>query len=226
MRLYRTGDLVRYRNDRTLDFLGRMDHQVKLRGFRIELGEIESVLRSFPGVVDVVTLLRESDEDKRLVAYLVFSADAAPTVAKLREHLRSTLPEYMVPSAFVFLSELPRLPNGKLDRNALPAPELQRDAGSENVDVAANSLQQAISAAFCSVLQVEKVGVDQNFFDFGAHSLQIVQVNEELNQRIAAKIPLISFFQYPTIRALATFIQQQSPDEAYRSTTETMHRQV
>lgn len=226
VRLYRTGDLVRYRKDGTLDFLGRMDHQVKLRGFRIELGEIETALRSYPGVLDAITLLRESDDDKRLVAYLVFSGGAAPAVATVRDHLRATLPDYMVPSAFVFLHELPRLPNGKLDRNALPQPEQHPDAGGQDFDAAGTSLQQAIYAAFCSVLQVDKVGVDQNFFDLGAHSLQIVRVHEALNQSIAAKVPLISFFQYPTIRTLAAFIEEQSPDEAYGATGESMHRQV
>jgi amino acid adenylation domain-containing protein len=226
VRLYRTGDLVRYRKDGTLDFLGRMDHQVKLRGFRIELGEIESVLRNFPGVVDTVTLLRENDDDKRLVAYLVFSADTIPAVATLRDHLRATLPEYMIPSAFVFLPELPRLPNGKLDRNALPPPEQPLNAGDMSLAAAATSLQQAISAAFCSVLQIQQVGVDQNFFDLGAHSLQIVRVHEELNQRIAVTVPLISFFQYPTIRTLAASIEQQDSNEAYGATNEPMNRQV
>jgi amino acid adenylation domain-containing protein len=223
VRLYRTGDLVRYRKDGTLDFLGRMDHQVKLRGFRIELGEIESVLRNFPGVIDVVTVLRESDNDKRLVAYLVSSAETAPAVSSLRDHLRATLPEYMIPAAFVFLKELPRLPNGKLDRNALPAPEQHPDADSSNVVAAATTLQQAISAAFCSVLEIQQVGVDQNFFDLGAHSLQIVRVHEELNHHIAAKVPLISFFQYPTIRTLAAFIEQQNQDEGYGANNEPMH---
>lgn len=226
VRLYRTGDLVRYRRDGTLDFLGRIDHQVKLRGFRIELGEIESVLRNFPGVVDAVTLLRESNDDKRLVAYLVFSGGTPPAVATLRDHLRGTLPEYMIPSAFMFLQELPRLPNGKLDRNALPAPEQQLDADGVDFAAAATSLQQTISAAFCRALQVEKVGVDQNFFDLGAHSLLIVRVHEELNQRITVKVPLISFFQYPTIRTLAAFIEQQSPEDAYGATNEPINGQV
>lgn len=132
----------------------------------------------------------------------------------------------MIPSAFMFLQELPRLPNGKLDRNALPAPEQQVDAGDLNSAVAETSLQQAISAAFCSVLEIKQVGVDQNFFDLGAHSLQIVQVHEQLNQRNAGKIPLISFFQYPTIRTLAAFVEQQGRDETYGVTNEPMNRQV
>jgi amino acid adenylation domain-containing protein len=212
LRLYRTGDLVRYRSDGTLDFLGRMDHQIKLRGFRIELGEIESALRNCPGVVDAVTVLRQDSEDKHLVAYLI-SAGEPPSIASVRDYLRTTLPDYMVPAAFVFLKEFPRLPNGKLDRDTLPAPE--RSANADGVDFVApaTTLQQTIADVFRHVLDVEQVGVDHNFFDLGAHSLQIVRAQEELNRRIDRKVPLISFFQYPTIRMLANFIEQQSHKE-------------
>ncbi len=132
-RLYRTGDLVRYRPDGTLDFFGRMDHQVKFRGFRIELGEIENALRQCPGVLDAVTLLREDNGDKRLVGYLVCADGETPSASAVREHLRATLTEYMIPGAFVFLKEFPRLPNGKLDRAALPAPERAAGEGKSNV---------------------------------------------------------------------------------------------
>ena len=212
VRLYRTGDLVRYRSDGTLDFLGRMDHQIKLRGFRIELGEIESALRNCPGVVDAVTLLRQDSEDKRLVAYLI-SADEPPSTTSVRDHLRTTLPDYMVPAAFVFLKEFPRLPNGKLDRNALPAPERSANSDVLNFVAPVTTLQQTIADVFRHVLDVEQVGVDHNFFDLGAHSLQIVRAQEELNQHIDPKIPLISFFQYPTIRMLANFIEQHGHRE-------------
>ena len=117
VRLYRTGDLVRYRPDGTLDFLGRMDHQVKLRGFRIELGEIENALRNCHGVADAVTLLREDNGEKRLVAYLLCAEGEPPALASVRDHLRAVLPGYMIPSAFVSLQEFPRLPNGKLNRS-------------------------------------------------------------------------------------------------------------
>lgn len=208
-RLYRTGDLVRNRPDGTLDFLGRMDHQVKLRGFRIELGEIESALRNFAGVVDAVTVLRQYDEDKRLVAYLVSAQDEPPPIATIRHHLRSTLPDYMIPAAFVFLKEFPRLPNGKLDRNALPASDQFVEVDKRNFVAPATTLQQTIADIFRHVLNIERVGVDHNFFDLGAHSLQIARAQEELNRHIDPKIPLISFFQYPTIRMLASFIEEQ-----------------
>lgn len=217
-RMYRTGDLVRYRPDGTLDFLGRLDHQVKLRGFRIELGEIENALRTHAAIADSVTLLREEHGDKRLVAYIVVSGEAKPAESELRDCLRTMLPEYMIPASFVFLKEFPRLPNGKLDRAALPAPDRSEYDSERKFVAPANALQQNIAAAFCNVLQVEKVGLDDNFFDIGAHSLQIVKVHANLHQSIEVKIPLISFFQYPTIRSLAGFIEQQSGNEVLAST--------
>ena len=214
VRLYRTGDLVRYRSDGTLDFLGRMDHQVKLRGFRIELGEIESALRNCIGVTDAVTLLREDNGEKRLVAYLLCAEGEPPALTTVRDQLRAVLPGYMIPSAFVPMQEFPRLPNGKLNRAALPAPERSVAADSRDFEVPVTGLQQTIAEVFRNVLDTEPVGVDNNFFDLGAHSLQIVRAHDELNRRIDPKIPLISFFQYPTIRMLASFIEQQSQAEA------------
>jgi amino acid adenylation domain-containing protein len=214
MRLYRTGDLVRYRPDGTLDFLGRMDHQVKLRGFRIELGEIENALRNCHGVADAVTLLREDNGEKRLVAYLLWDEGEPPALASVRDHLRAVLPGYMIPSAFVPLQAFPRLPNGKLNRVALPAPERSVETDKHDFEAPVTSLQQTIAEVFRNVLDTDQVGVDNNFFDLGAHSLQIVRAHDELNRRIDPKIPLISFFQYPTIRMLASFIEQQSQAEA------------
>ncbi|MGC1781774.1 MAG: amino acid adenylation domain-containing protein [Acidobacteriaceae bacterium] len=212
-RLYRTGDLVRYRRDGTLDFLGRMDHQVKLRGFRIELGEVEGALRNCIGVSDVVTVLREDDGDKRLVAYLAIAEDGKPSAPDLRNHLRTMLPEYMIPTEFVMLQELPRLPNGKLNRAALPAPDHSAADNKQAFSAPATTLQEKVAAAFRNALHIERVGLDDNFFDMGAHSLQIVKVHGELKQSIDANIPLISFFQYPTIRALTAFIEQHSHAE-------------
>ncbi|MGB8479150.1 MAG: amino acid adenylation domain-containing protein [Acidobacteriaceae bacterium] len=214
VRLYRTGDLVRYRSDGTLDFLGRMDHQVKLRGFRIELGEIESALRNCHGVSDAVTLLREDHGEKRLVAYLLWAEGEPPALASVRDHLRAVLPGYMIPSAFVPLQAFPRLPNGKLNRAALPPPERSVETDKLGFEAPVTTLQQTIAEVFRNVLDTAQVGVDNNFFDLGAHSLQIVRAHDELNRRIDPKIPLISFFQYPTIRMLASFIEQQRQAEA------------
>lgn len=209
-RVYRTGDLVRHRADGTLEFLGRIDHQVKLRGFRIELGEIESALRSCPGVLDAVVLLRADADDKRLVGYVACGSGPSPAESDLRAALRATLPEYMVPSAFVALPEFPRLPNGKLDRSALPAPE--RASGSEDAAFTppVTGLQQTIAEIFRNLLGVERVGLDQNFFDLGAHSLQIVKAHSELNRSLEKKIMLVALFQHPTIRSLAEYMEREN----------------
>jgi acyl carrier protein len=205
--MYRTGDLVRYRKDGTLDFFGRLDHQVKLRGYRIELGEIEAVMRQCVGILDAVTVLREDGADKRLVGYLVYEGDEPPAAAKVRGQLHDALPEYMLPSALVFLKELPRLPNGKLDRSALPAPEQSAVGNGPEFVAPDNDLQQVVASAFGKILKLDRVGLDHNFFDLGANSLLLVRIHVELNRSIEPGIPLISFFQYPTVRALARFIE-------------------
>ena len=206
-RMYRTGDLVRYRKDGTLDFFGRLDHQVKLRGFRIELGEIEAVMRKCDGILDAVTVLRGDGAGKHLVGYLAYEGDEPPSAPSVRDHLRKSLPEYMVPSALVFLKELPRLPNGKLDRSSLPAPGQTATDNEQNFVAPDTDLQHAVAAAFSKILKVERVGLDNNFFDLGANSLLIVRVHVELNRHIEPGIPLISFFQYPTVRSLTRYIE-------------------
>jgi acyl-CoA synthetase (AMP-forming)/AMP-acid ligase II/acyl carrier protein len=212
MRMYRTGDLVRYRRDGTLDFYGRADFQVKLRGFRIELGEIDNALRQCEGVTDAVTLLREDDGEKRLVAWVEHGAEA-PSPAALRDRLRESLPEYMVPAAFVFLKKLPRLPNGKLDRSSLPKPEMVRRE-DEAFTAPAAGTQQIVAQVLQEVLQMDRVGADENFFDLGAHSLQMVRVHAVLNQRMEKPIPLVSLFQYPNVRALSNFIERTGMEAA------------
>ena len=212
MRMYRTGDLVRYRSDGTLDFYGRADFQVKLRGFRIELGEIDNALRQCDRVTDAVTLLLEDDGEKRLVAWIE-SQGEAPSPAALRDRLRESLPEYMVPAAFVFLETLPRLPNGKLDRSSLPKPEkLKRE--DDAFTAPASGTQQVVAQVLQEVLQVDRVGVDENFFDLGAHSLQMVRVHATLNQRMEKPIPLVALFQYPNVRALSNFIERAGMEAA------------
>jgi len=208
-RMYRTGDLVRYRSDGTLDFYGRLDHQVKLRGFRIELGEIENTLRRCNGIRDAVTILREDEGEKRLVAYLTYSGSQAPSHLAVRDQLRETLPEYMIPAAYLFLREFPRLPNGKLDRSSLPAPE-QSTAGSQAASFQAPStgLQQTVAQVFRKILAVDHVGLDDNWFDLGAHSMQMVRAHAELNRSIETPVPLVSFFQYPNVRTLCAYIEQ------------------
>ena len=206
-RLYRTGDLVRQRRDGLLDFLGRVDFQVKLRGFRIELGEIEYALRQQPEVYESVVLLREDAGSKELVAYIVLDPGTTLSYPTLAERLRERLPEYMVPSRAVILNTMPRLPNGKLDRSQLPAPPRQEDQVPE-LPLATNwsQTESAIAQVFRQLLQTERIALHQRFFEFGAHSLLLVKAHDLLRRELDPDLQLISFFQYPSIAALAAHI--------------------
>ena len=212
-RLYRTGDLVRRRRDGRLDFLGRADFQVKLRGFRIELGEIEHAIRQQPEVAESVVLLRDTGGEKELIAYLVLRADETLTYTQLRQRLRERLPEYMVPANSVVLSQFPRLPNGKLDRSKLPAPEAEEqtqvDLAHDQDDQMATATEAAIAKVFRELLHTDKIGVEQRFFDMGAHSLMLVKAHDRLRRELDAELLLVSFFQYPSVFSLARHIDQR-----------------
>jgi amino acid adenylation domain-containing protein len=214
-RLYRTGDLARHLSDRNLEFLGRIDHQVKLRGFRIELGEIEAVLGQHPSVRETVVMLREDvPGDQKLVAYAVAKNEDAPVIEELRSHLQEQLPDYMIPSAFVMLDALPLTPNGKVDRRALPAPEGLRPKLAAAYVQPQNETEQIISAIWQEALQIEKVGIHDNFFDLGGHSLLMVRVNRRLQEAFGREISMIDLFKYPTIIALSEFLTQEQKDGA------------
>ncbi|HLH25146.1 MAG TPA: amino acid adenylation domain-containing protein [Chloroflexota bacterium] len=208
-RLYRTGDLVRYRADGTLEYLQRVDHQVKIRGFRIELGEIESVLEQHPAVRQAVVVAREdSPGDKRLVAYVTPAREDVLPTAELREHLKEKLPSYMVPAVLVPLAALPLTPNGKVDRQALPAPEATRGERATPFVAPRSEVERQIAAIWQAVLCVETVGLDDNFFDLGGHSLLILQVHSQLCRAFTTDLTIAQMFQYPTVRALADYIQR------------------
>ncbi|HEX5724995.1 MAG TPA: amino acid adenylation domain-containing protein, partial [Longimicrobiaceae bacterium] len=201
-RLYRTGDLARWRPDGTLEFLGRNDHQVKVRGFRIELGEIEAVLRGHGSVADCVVMARAEAGEQRLVAYVVGGVEAA----ELRAHLRESLPEYMVPSAFVFLDALPLTPNGKLDRKALPAPEL---APAEDRYVAPRTpVEEVLAGIWAEVLRLERVGANDNFFELGGHSLLATRVVSRVRELFGVELPLRALFEGPTVAELAGRVEE------------------
>jgi hypothetical protein len=210
-RMYSTGDRARFRADGVLEFLGRADFQVKLRGYRIELGEIESRARSAPGIKDAVVIVREDRPgDQRLVAYLV-PADPSQ-VQKLdtepvRELLRSQLPDYMVPVAFVVLAELPLTPNRKTDRKALPAPQLQA-AASEQKEAPQSETDQAIAGVWRDVLGRDEVGLDDNFFDLGGHSLLVVRAHRQLQEALGRALALTDLYRFPTIRKFSTFLTE------------------
>ncbi|MGD2114937.1 MAG: amino acid adenylation domain-containing protein, partial [Acidobacteriota bacterium] len=199
-RLYRTGDLARLDADGVIEFLGRTDHQVKLRGFRVELGEIESSLAATPGVAEAVVVARDADAgDRELVAYLVLEGDAG--VQDARELLRKRLPEYMVPARFVLLDSLPLNANGKVDRGALPAPGPEESA--TDYEPPRTPVEEVIAAIWSAVLEEEKVGLHDNFFDLGGHSLRATQVMSRLRDALGVGLPVRTLFERPTVESLA-----------------------
>jgi hypothetical protein len=241
-RLYRTGDLARHLLDGNLEYIGRMDHQVKVRGFRIELGEIESTLRRHSAVREAVVLARQifnqsttidapngpsspaaldqsrrfvksraplgsSAGDRRLVAYLVRADDSAPTAAELREFLSASLPDYMIPSAFVVLDALPTNANGKLDRRALQ--ELEFSVAPERISSQpASELERTIAGIWRETLDRSDIDVNTSFFDLGGNSMLAARVYAALQSQISQNISLLALFQYPTVRSLAEHLSQ------------------
>jgi len=215
-RIYRTGDLARYRSDGVIEFLGRTDQQVKLRGYRIELGEIEAVLASHAQVRNCAVVVRTDQADNpRLTAYLVASGGASPTAAELKEFFRAKLPEHMVPSDYVALTEMPLTPNGKLDRKALPAPGDQR-ASLETVFVAPQAgLEQTVATIWADILGAKNPGADDNFFDLGGHSLLVVRVQSRIREALGVNLSVLKLFQYPTIRTLTRHIAESKDDGGF-----------
>ncbi|HVX65869.1 MAG TPA: phosphopantetheine-binding protein, partial [Bryobacteraceae bacterium] len=212
-RMYRTGDLCRFRPDGAIEYLERMDFQVKIRGFRIELGEIETAMERYPGVRQAVVAVREEKAgDKRLIGYVVLDPAAPPGAAGLRNHLREQLPEYMTPAAFVRLEAMPLTDNGKIDRKALPAPE-GREMPLESVyEAPRKGLEQTIAEVWCEALDVERVSIHDNFFDLGAHSLLVAEVQVKLREVLGKDIPLVAMFRYPTVSLLAGHLSQESEE--------------
>jgi amino acid adenylation domain-containing protein len=206
-RLYKTGDLARYWADGTIEYLGRMDTQIKLRGFRVELGEIEAVLRQHPGVQQAVVVVREDTRgDPRLVAYLVASGPVVFEPSELRDLLKRTLPEHMVPAAFVQLPALPLTANGKVDRKALPVPRASVLSDSVSRPAPYNEVEKKIALIWQDVLGVATVGRDSSFFDLGGHSLLLARANIRLRQAFNKEITMLDMFRFATVRTLATHL--------------------
>jgi len=206
-RMYRTGDEVRWRDDGHLEFLGRIDHQVKLRGYRIELGEIESLLTAADGVREAVVLAREDTPgDKRLVAYVIFEGDDVDD-ATLRAHLGQDLPEFMIPAHFVRMDRWPLTPNKKIDRKALPRPETRAQRDPEEHVEPAGEVEEKIADVWREILGLSEVGTRDNFFELGGHSLLAVQAHREIREKTGKDLTVTDIFRFPTIAALAAHLE-------------------
>jgi amino acid adenylation domain-containing protein len=206
-RLYKTGDLARYLNDGNIEYLGRIDNQVKVRGFRIELGEIEAALSQHPNLLQVAVTLREDiSGQKSLVAYIVPLQEPAATFSELRHFLKEQLPDYMVPSAFVTLKSLPLTPNGKVDRRTLPSPELPPELELTFV-APCTPIEEMLANIWACVLGIEQVGVHHNFFELGGHSLLAAQIISRVRDTMSVELPLRSLFEAPTVATLAERIE-------------------
>jgi amino acid adenylation domain-containing protein len=207
-RLYKTGDLARYRPDGTIEFLGRIDHQVKLRGYRIELGEIETVLGQHEAVRQAVVVARQdAPGDKRLAAYVVPAEGSALDTAELKQHLLQSLPAYMLPGSFVVLEALPLTPNGKLDRAALPAPEPGQFDRRETYAAPRNDLEEVVAGTWEEVLGVEQVGIHDSFFELGGHSLLLMQVISRLRSALQVELLPGHFAGAHTVAQFAASIE-------------------
>jgi acyl carrier protein len=216
-RMYRTGDRARHRPDSTVELLGRVDQQVKVRGFRIEPGEVEAALEAHPAVAHAVVAAHGGDGDRRLVAWLVPRAgdgfDGSPLsplwIAELRESLGRSLPDYLVPTAWVVVDALPLTPNGKVDRSRLPAPDGSRPAAAYVAPRSA--LEEVVAGIWAEVLGVEQVGVEDNFFTLGGHSLLAARVLSRLGEALEIEVPLRRLFEAPTVAGLARALLGAAP---------------
>ncbi|NEQ69506.1 MAG: amino acid adenylation domain-containing protein, partial [Symploca sp. SIO2D2] len=214
-KLYKTGDLARYLPNGELEYLGRIDNQVKIRGFRIELGEIEALLTQHPDIWETVVLVREDEPgDKRLVAYIVPQSNSSLTSVQLRQYLKAKLPEYMVPNAFVILESLPLTDNGKINRRALPAPDLHREL-TETYVAPRTPVEEILVQIWGQVLNIEQVGINDDFFELGGHSLLATQLVSRIRNSFQVELPLRELFKAATVAQLADCIEQlkqQSPE--------------
>jgi len=202
-RLYRTGDLGRYLSNGEIEFLGRSDDQVKIRCFRIELGEIETALQNHEHVRHAAVAVRQIEAHERLVAYIVARPDAQPRISELRHHAGQYLPDHMVPSAFVFLDQLPLLHNGKVDRRSLPTPDVRRPEIDTKYEQPRNHVESTIAEIWASFLGIETVGTHDNFLELGGDSLRATQMALQIEDRLGIEVPVHLLFERPTVAELA-----------------------
>jgi amino acid adenylation domain-containing protein len=208
-RIYKTGDLARWLSDGNLEYLGRIDHQVKLRGFRIELGEIEAVLTQHEAVREaVVTLYEEADDNKRLVAYVTEDRNKEGLITELRAWLKNHLPDYMVPSQFMVLEQLPLTPGGKIDRKALPAPKIESLVSVKPI----TATEELLASLWSSVLKVETINRHDNFFELGGHSLLATRLVARVRDSFQVELPVHQLFESPILSDLAAWLEQQQQE--------------
>jgi acyl carrier protein len=224
-RLYKTGDLARYLPDGDIEFLGRIDQQVKVRGYRIEPGEVEAVLARHPGVREavVVAMLTARDQagDRQLLAYVVLDPERAPGVGELRRFLQEKLPVYMIPSSFTILEALPLTPSGKVNRRALPAPDRAQPELGAGFVAPRTPTEETLADICAQVLGLDQVGVHDNFFDLGGHSLLATQFMSRVHDTFHVDLPLRRLFEMPTVAGLAQAIdgEQQAEPSPTNATT-------
>ncbi|MFZ0732910.1 MAG: amino acid adenylation domain-containing protein [Candidatus Sulfotelmatobacter sp.] len=217
-RMYKTGDLARWLPNGDIEFAGRTDDQVKIRGYRVELEEIEAVLGAHPGAHEVVVIAREnSSGEKALVAYLVPSRGQVPTASELRSYLKKILPSYMVPGAVVLLESMPKTPNGKVDKRALPAPKAADFAAAQEYFAPTSELESKLVTIWESVLDKRPVGIRDNFFELGGHSLLAARLMHRVEQQLGQRLPLASLLQAPTIEELAKLLSQDAYSSSWSS---------
>jgi acyl carrier protein len=219
-RLYRTGDLARYLPDGAVEYLGRVDFQVKIRGLRVELGEIEARIEECNGVGRCVVILREDvPGDKRIVAYYVKGAGADLDDGNLRNHLQEKLPEYMVPQHFVELGQMPLTASGKVDRKALPKLDVVRKDERQYL-APRNKAEKTVAEIWQELLGVEKVGLNDNFFELGGHSLLVMRMVGRFKSQFSKPISVVDIFRYPTVEQLATFFSDTKTEDVLVKTQE------
>lgn len=215
-RLYKTGDLVRYRPTGEIEFIGRVDNQVKVRGFRIELGEVEAALSDCPGVREAVVIARKDEGDKHLVAYVTGFEGSELSTDEIRKSLQQKLPDYMMPSQFAVLEKLPLTPVGKVDRNALPAANTLAEP-ERNFAAPGDELELKLAKIWEKILKVQSVGIDDNFFDLGGHSLLAVKLFAQIEKSFGKNLPLATLFEAPTVKQLAGVLRKQGWQPAWSS---------
>ncbi|HEX7956271.1 MAG TPA: phosphopantetheine-binding protein, partial [Pyrinomonadaceae bacterium] len=206
-RLYKSGDVARYQPDGQVEFLGRVDQQIKIRGYRLEPGEVEAAIKRMPGVREAVVVAREDvPGEKRLLAY--FTAESDVSVNELRRHVKECLPEHMIPSAFVWLEALPLTPSGKVDRRVLPAPDRVRPELENEYEPPQTPVEEELCGIWSRVLGLERIGVNDNFFALGGHSLLAVQVMSRVQEALQLELPLRLLFEFPTVAQLSAAIEE------------------